>query len=74
MIRDLFLTGVVTHTGLATGALLWGCMADRIGRRRTLLTAVTLAAIFDLMAALMPLFWHLPHRPSTRRNWVILVS
>ena len=19
-------------------------------------------------------FWHVPHRPSTRRNWVILVS
>ncbi|EFX65790.1 hypothetical protein DAPPUDRAFT_65198 [Daphnia pulex] len=48
--------GVVTYTGLATGALLWGCMADRVGRRRTLLTAMTLAAIFDLMAALMPTF------------------
>lgn len=31
-------------------------MADRVGRRRTLLTAMTLAAIFDLMAALMPTF------------------
>lgn len=50
------MTGVVTYTGLATGALLWGCTADRVGRRRTLLTALTLAAIFDLMAALMPTF------------------
>ena len=48
--------GVVTYTGLAIGALLWGCMADRVGRRRTLLTALTLASIFDLMAALMPTF------------------
>ena len=46
----------MTYTGLASGALLWGCMADRVGRRRTLLTALTLAAIFDLMAALMPTF------------------
>ena len=50
------IAGAVTYMGLATGALLWGCMADRVGRRRTLLTAVTLAAVFDLMAAIMPTF------------------
>jgi len=31
-------------------------MGDRVGRRRTLLTALTVAAIFDLMAAIMPSF------------------
>lgn len=46
--------GVMTYTGLSCGALLWGSMADRVGRRRTLLTALTIATVFDFIAAIMP--------------------
>ncbi|GIZ00882.1 hypothetical protein CEXT_127252 [Caerostris extrusa] len=38
------------------GALVWGVMGDRLGRRRTLLTALVSNGIFGVIAAFMPTY------------------
>ncbi|GFV35084.1 synaptic vesicle glycoprotein 2C [Trichonephila clavipes] len=38
------------------GALIWGIMGDRLGRRRTLLTALASNGIFGVIAAFMPTY------------------
>lgn len=42
--------------GMFVGALFWGPVADRIGRRRVLLTTVFLGVLFGVLTALMPGF------------------
>ncbi|XP_015906329.1 synaptic vesicle glycoprotein 2C [Parasteatoda tepidariorum] len=48
--------GTISFIGMTIGALLWGIMGDRLGRRRTLLTALATNGIFGVIAAFMPTY------------------
>nr|CAD7405370.1 unnamed protein product [Timema poppensis] len=41
---------------MMTGAVMWGNLSDRMGRRRTLMSALGVNAVFSVIAALMPTF------------------
>jgi VNT family MFS transporter (synaptic vesicle glycoprotein 2) len=41
---------------MMVGATLWGNLADRMGRRRTLLSALGVNAGFSVIAAFMPTY------------------
>ncbi|WP_216319861.1 MFS transporter [Deinococcus aestuarii] len=43
-----------TFAGMLVGALFWGWLADRIGRRTVFLTTVTLGVVFGLLGAFAP--------------------
>ncbi|XP_076314637.1 synaptic vesicle glycoprotein 2A-like [Tachypleus tridentatus] len=38
------------------GGLVWGSLADKIGRRRTLLSSLTTNAVFSIITAFMPTY------------------
>lgn len=42
--------------GLALGGLFWGGLGDRIGRRRSLLSAMSVHAVFSGVATFMPTY------------------
>lgn len=42
--------------GLALGGLFWGGLGDRIGRRRSLLSAMSVHALFSSVATFMPTY------------------
>nr|CAD7585942.1 unnamed protein product [Timema genevievae] len=46
----------ITFLGMMTGAVMWGNLSDRMGRRRTLMSALGVNAVFSIIAALMPTF------------------
>ncbi|XP_054722226.1 synaptic vesicle glycoprotein 2C-like [Uloborus diversus] len=48
--------GTISFIGMMIGAILWGIMGDRLGRRRTLLTALASNGIFGVIAAFMPTY------------------
>ncbi|XP_059473712.1 synaptic vesicle glycoprotein 2B-like [Neocloeon triangulifer] len=48
--------GAITFVGMMVGATLWGNLADRMGRRRTLLSALGVNAGFSVIAAFMPTY------------------
>ncbi|HEX6288109.1 MAG TPA: MFS transporter [Herpetosiphonaceae bacterium] len=50
--QTLFLSA--TFTGMFIGALVWGALADRFGRRNVFLLTVLLDAVFGLASALAP--------------------
>lgn len=41
---------------LAIGSFVWGILGDKLGRRRSLASALAVAAIFLSMAAVMPTY------------------
>ncbi|CAD6215525.1 GSCOCG00000334001-RA-CDS [Cotesia congregata] len=43
--------------GMLCGAYIWGCLADTMGRRHTLLRCLFLQAGFDCLASLIPNYW-----------------
>ena len=49
-------TGLLTATfaGMFVGALFWGWLADRVGRRAVFLTTVALGVVFGLAGAFAP--------------------
>lgn len=51
-----FLLGNITLMGLALGGLFWGGLGDRIGRRRSLLSAMAVHALFSGVATFMPTY------------------
>jgi len=51
---SLFLSAA--FAGMFVGALFWGVMADRVGRRRVLLTTVALGVVFGVATAFAPSF------------------
>ena len=48
------LAGAIAFAGMIIGACLWGNMADRIGRRTTLMSALVTNVAFGVAAAFMP--------------------
>ncbi|XP_076293060.1 synaptic vesicle glycoprotein 2B isoform X1 [Lasioglossum baleicum] len=46
----------ITLMGLALGGLFWGGLGDRIGRRRSLLSAMSVHALFSGVATFMPTY------------------
>ncbi|XP_063237443.1 synaptic vesicle glycoprotein 2C-like [Bacillus rossius redtenbacheri] len=46
----------ITFLGMMAGSVLWGSLADRMGRKRTLMSALGVHAVFGIIAALMPTF------------------
>ncbi|XP_008544413.1 synaptic vesicle glycoprotein 2B [Microplitis demolitor] len=43
--------------GMLCGAYIWGCLADTMGRRYTLLRCLFLQASFECLASLIPNYW-----------------
>ena len=52
----LFL-GAMAFAGMMFGAPLWGCMADRIGRRKALMSSLFINIVFSLVGAFVPYYW-----------------
>lgn len=52
----VFILGNITLMGLALGGLFWGGLGDRIGRRRSLLSAMSVHALFSGVATFMPTY------------------
>lgn len=48
--------GNITLVGLAVGALFWGGLAGRTGRRKTLLSCLGVSGVFSVIAAFMPTY------------------
>ncbi|XP_076680065.1 synaptic vesicle glycoprotein 2B isoform X1 [Andrena cerasifolii] len=46
----------ITLMGLALGGLFWGGLGDRLGRRRSLLSAMSVHAVFSGVATFMPTY------------------
>lgn len=53
--NELF-TGSISLLALAIGSLAWGILGDRLGRRRALVSALSVAALFSAVAAVMPTY------------------
>lgn len=51
-----YFLGNITLMGLAIGGLFWGGLGDRIGRRRSLLSAMSVHALFSGVATFMPTY------------------
>ncbi|XP_053696577.1 synaptic vesicle glycoprotein 2C-like [Sabethes cyaneus] len=48
--------GSITLLGMALGALLWGGLAGRTGRRKSLLSCLAVCGVFSVIAAFMPTY------------------
>ncbi|CAG0893512.1 unnamed protein product [Darwinula stevensoni] len=51
-----FCVGAITFFGMMIGGFVWGGLADRLGRRRTLLSSLSVNAAFGAIAAFMPTY------------------
>ncbi|UYV81263.1 SV2A [Cordylochernes scorpioides] len=50
----MWCAGGISFLGMMVGGLVWGTLADRLGRRRTLISALATNAIFAIVTAFMP--------------------
>ncbi|XP_067123934.1 synaptic vesicle glycoprotein 2C-like [Centruroides vittatus] len=48
--------GGISFVGMMIGGIVWGNLADRMGRRRTLLSALCTNAIFAILTSFMPTY------------------
>lgn len=53
--RKTWLRGI-TFLGMMVGGVVWGNLSDRMGRRRTVLSALGVNAVFSVIAAFMPTY------------------
>lgn len=53
--QKTWLSGI-TFLGMMVGGVVWGNLSDRMGRRRTLLSALGVNAVFSVIAAFMPTY------------------
>lgn len=44
-------SGLIVYFGMMVGAFLWGAMADRIGRRQSLLISLSINSIFSFFSS-----------------------
>lgn len=47
----------VIFIGMLFGSYIWGSMADIVGRRTTLVSSLTISAVFGFISAFSPWFW-----------------
>ena len=52
-----FIAGSMAFVGMMVGALIWGNLADTVGRRTTLIVALSVNVIFGIFAAFVPYYW-----------------
>lgn len=52
----LLFIGSISLLAMAIGSLAWGILGDRLGRRRALVSALSVAALFSAVAAVMPTY------------------
>uniref|UniRef100_A0A8C3AGC9 Synaptic vesicle glycoprotein 2A n=2 Tax=Cyclopterus lumpus TaxID=8103 RepID=A0A8C3AGC9_CYCLU len=43
--------GLIVYLGMMVGAFVWGCLADRIGRRQTLLISLSINSVFAFFSS-----------------------
>lgn len=48
--------GGITFLGMMVGGVVWGNLSDRMGRRRTLMSALGVNAVFSVISAFMPTY------------------
>ncbi|XP_037092099.1 synaptic vesicle glycoprotein 2B-like [Pollicipes pollicipes] len=48
--------GAITFVGMMIGAIIWGVLSDAMGRRRTLVWALTVNVIFGIVTVFMPTY------------------
>jgi MFS transporter, VNT family, synaptic vesicle glycoprotein 2 len=48
--------GNITLLGMGIGALIWGGLAGRSGRRKSLLSCLAVSGVFSVIAAFMPTY------------------
>ncbi|XP_043224835.1 synaptic vesicle glycoprotein 2C-like isoform X2 [Amphibalanus amphitrite] len=48
--------GAITFVGMMMGAVVWGVLSDSMGRRRTLVSALTVNVIFGIVTVFMPTY------------------
>lgn len=46
----------ITLLAMAGGSLAWGILGDHVGRRRALISALSVAALFSAVASVMPTY------------------
>ncbi len=47
----LSLAGLIVYLGMMVGAFVWGGLADRIGRRQTLLISLSINSVFAFFSS-----------------------
>ncbi|CAM1300985.1 SV2A (predicted) [Pycnogonum litorale] len=48
--------GAITLAGMVVGGIIWGSLSDHIGRRSTLMSSLSVNALFAVIAAFMPTY------------------
>lgn len=56
LLNNIIFLGNITLIGLALSSLFWGGLGDRLGRRRSLLSAMSVHALFSGVATFMPTY------------------
>ena len=50
-------SGAVTFAGMMIGGPFWGNLADKVGRRASLLGAMLIGSVAAIVAAFVPVYW-----------------
>ena len=50
------LSASITLLGISVGAILWGGLAGKAGRRKALMSCLAVSSVFSVIAAFMPFY------------------
>ena len=50
-------SGAIAFAGMMLGAVVWGYLADKVGRKSTLVTSLCVNATFAIVGAFVPTYW-----------------